>query len=218
MNSRTEDIRIRSTINRWPLISRRYAFFIAFALVIAVAPILTSVTRFVGIQPTYAAEPPFSLPKASELNKLKSALIVTTRGEMRFELYPETAPWHVANFKYLADKGFYKGLSFSYYQSRYLIQGGAMNTGNGLGYSLPPEFSDRKHIFGALGMARRPDDINPERRSHASVFQIVLGSGQNLDGQYTTFGQLVEGDDVLTSLRDGDVIQQVKVFVRRDNQ
>ena len=211
---------VLSTINRWPASlkerARRKLVFTLLGFATFAAPITFSAMIFVGIQTTYATEPPFSLPKASELNKLKSALVVTNRGEMRFELYPETAPWHVANFKYLADKGFYKGLPFSYYQARYLIQGGGLTTGNGLGYSLPPEFSDRKHAFGALGMARRPDDINPERRSHASVFQIVLGSAQNLDGRYTIFGQLVEGEDVLTALRDGDTIQDVKVFVRME--
>jgi cyclophilin family peptidyl-prolyl cis-trans isomerase len=163
----------------------------------------------------YADEPPFELPARNELLKLKTAVITTSKGAMRFELFPEDAPWHVANFKYLADKGFYRGLTFSYFHPGYIIQGGAPRGESGPGYSLPAEFSNRKHEFGVLGMARRKDFVNPERRSNGSQFHILLKSDERMDGVYTIFGKLIEGDEVLNSLNAKDTIVDVKVYVRR---
>lgn len=164
----------------------------------------------------HAAEPPFSLPPKNEVLKLKSATILTNRGAMTFELFPEVAPWHVANFKYLADKGFYRNLSFHAYFPNYLIQGGRFGSSveGGPGYSLPPEFSDRRHVFGTLGMVRRKDFANPGRESLGSQFHILLSDARQMDRRYTIFGQLASGEEVLRSLRQGDAIEDVKVYVR----
>ena len=169
-------------------------------------------------------EPPFSLPPRPELLKLRSAVIETSRGPLYFELLPEEAPWHVANFKYLADKGFYEGLLFHLFQPGYLVQGGdPKGTGfGGPGYSLPAEFSSRDHRFGILGMARKPDAyskkkrlVNPERRSNGSQFHILLDDAPHMDGRYTIFGKLVGGRGTLQQLRAGDKIKKVTVFVRQ---
>lgn len=61
-------------------------------------------------------EIPFALPERGDLLKIRSAILETTEGKLFFELLPEEAPWHVANFKYLADKHFYDGLHFHYFQ------------------------------------------------------------------------------------------------------
>lgn len=168
-------------------------------------------------------EPPFNLPARSELLKLRSAVIETTRGNLYFELLPEDAPWHVANFKYLSDKGFYNNLSFHLFQPGYLIQGGdPKGTGyGGPGYSLPAEFTQRNHKFGTLGMARKPDAysakkrlVNPERRSNGSQFHILLDDAPHMDGRYTIFGKLVGGKETLQQIRAGDKIKKVTVFVR----
>jgi peptidyl-prolyl cis-trans isomerase B (cyclophilin B) len=168
-------------------------------------------------------DPPFVLPARAELLKLRSAAIETSRGTLFFELLPEEAPWHVANFKYLADKQFYNGLRFHLYEPGYLIQGGdPKGTGfGGPGYSLPPEFSPRDHKFGTLGMARKPDAynrkkqlINPERRSSGSQFHILLGDAPHMDGRYTVFGKLVGGAAVLSQLRANDTIKKITVYVR----
>lgn len=169
------------------------------------------------------SEPPFTLPPRRELLKLRSAIIETSQGSLYFELLPEEAPWHVANFKYLADRKFYRGLPFHFYQPGYLIQGGDPK-GNGFGgpgYSLPPEFSPRNHKFGTLGMARKPDTynkkkqlVNPQRRSSGSQFHILLDDAPHMDGRYTVFGKLVGGDDVLSRLRTNDKILNVTVYVR----
>jgi cyclophilin family peptidyl-prolyl cis-trans isomerase len=169
-------------------------------------------------------DPPFQLPERSEVLKIRSAIVETSKGSLYFELFPEEAPWHVANFKYLADKGFYNGLTFHLLESGYLIQGGdPLATGfGGPGYSLPAEFSSRAHRFGTLGMARKPDGynskkqlINPERRSSGSQFHILLDDATHMDGKYTIFGKLVGGEAVLQQLRRGDKITKIAVFIRQ---
>ncbi len=163
-------------------------------------------------------EPPFALPPIQDLKKLRSAEIRTNRGTLLFELFPEDAPWHVANFKYLADKGFYSGLRFHYFYPGYIAQAGAptADPDSGPGYALPAEFSQRPHILGTLGMARVKDGANPERRSHGSQFHILLRDASHMDGRYTVFGELVRGSDVLQKLQAYDRIEKVTVFVRPD--
>ncbi len=168
--------------------------------------------------PALAKDPPFALPPQAELNRLRSAVLFTNKGMVRFELYPEDAPWHVANLKYLADKGYYKNLTFHIFQAGYIIQGGAPNSADpssGPGYDLPPEISNRHHGEGILGMARPPASANPERRSHGSQFHILLGDAPNMNGLYTIFGKTTVGFDVLKSLQRGDTITDFKVYVRK---
>lgn len=178
-----------------------------------------------GLPPAWADKaPPFELPARSELLTIRSAIVTTSKGQLFFELFPEEAPWHVANFKYLADKKFYQGLKFHLYQPGYLIQGGDP-LGNGFGgpgYSLPPEFSPRNHRKGTLGMARKPDAydskkrlVNPQRVSSGSQFHILLDDAPHMDGRYTIFGKLVGGAGVLEKLRKDDTILSVEVFIRR---
>jgi cyclophilin family peptidyl-prolyl cis-trans isomerase len=169
------------------------------------------------------SDPPFTLPPRAELLKIRSAIVTTSKGKLYFELFPEDAPWHVANFKYLADKKFYDGLTFHLYQPGYLIQGGdpKANGFGGPGYSIQAEFSTRNHRFGTLGMARKPDGYNtkkqltnPQRRSSGSQFHILLNDAPHMDGRYTIFGKLVGGGDVLEKLRRGDTIEAVTVYIR----
>ncbi|NMC62895.1 MAG: peptidylprolyl isomerase [SAR324 cluster bacterium] len=163
-----------------------------------------------------AVDVPFILPSRSELLKLKTAALFTSRGRIRFELFPEEAPWHVANFKYLADKGFYRDRQFHLFLPDYIIQTGLPKISEKqlFGYTLPPEFSQRQHQPGSLGMARLPDNKNAERRSSGTQFHILLDYNHKMDGSYTIFGQLIEGMDVLKELRKGDIIQDLKVYVR----
>ena len=170
-----------------------------------------------------AKDPPFELPPKAEVLKIRSAILETSDGKIFIELFPEEAPWHVANFKYLADKGFYSGLSFFIYKPDYLIQSGdPQETGKGgPGYDLPAEFSPRHHVLGTLGMARKPDvdaksgrRANPERRSNGSQFYILLGDAPHMDGQYTIFGKVIGGIEVLNRLRPGDKIIKLTVFIR----
>lgn len=171
------------------------------------------------------ADVPFIMPPKKELLKIRSAVIQTSQGEFLVELLPQFAPLHVANFKFLADKGFYKNLRFHLYKENelgdgWIVQGGdPTGTGNGgPGYNLPPEFSELKHVKGILGMSRRMDDINPERLSNGSQFHIILTDAPHMDRKYTIFGRIVNGLDVAERLREGDTIKNIRVFVRKDKE
>ncbi|MEZ4754380.1 MAG: peptidylprolyl isomerase [Bdellovibrionota bacterium] len=166
--------------------------------------------------PGYTQQPPFKLPKKSKLTKIRSAVIVTSKGTLYLELYPDDAPWHVANFKYLADKGFYNGLKFKIFKPGYIIQGGGPrnNPSGDVGWRLPAEFNDRPHEYGSLGMARKQDLINPERSSNSSQFHILLRRASHMDGSYTVFGKVVAGYETLEKLRADDRIEMLTVYVR----
>jgi len=169
-------------------------------------------------QPLFAQSEalPYTLPQRSEIHKLKSAEIITNRGSMVFELYPEEAPRHVANFKYLADIGFYRGVKFHIFEKDYILQAGIPFDLRVPNYSIPPEFSEREHKEGTLGMARVANDINTMRASSATQFHLLLRQAPHMDKQYTIFGQLIKGEDVLERLGKNDTILSVKVFVAKD--
>ena len=162
-------------------------------------------------------DPPFLLPSAQELSHLKSASLLTSKGRIVFELFPDTAPQHVANFKYLADSGYFKGKEFHLFREGYIIQAGATvkNPNASPGWSLAPEFSDREHLRGSLGMARIPDQFNTERRSSGGQFHILLSDASHMNGSYTVFGRVLSGMDVVDRLRAGDEIKELKVYVSK---
>jgi peptidyl-prolyl cis-trans isomerase B (cyclophilin B) len=120
----------------------------------------------------------------------------------------DAAPATMANFEKLVRHKFYKGLKVHRVIPHTLVQMGdplsrwtdrsRVGTG-GPGYTLPPEFH-LHHTVGAVAMARLPDGLNPARRSSGSVFYICLKAMPNLDGQYTVFGHVVQGMDVLDTL------------------
>lgn len=163
----------------------------------------------------YAKDPPFQLPPDSEVAKIKSAHIKTNKGTLYFELFPEVAPIHVANFKFLADQGFYRGTSLKGYFDNYIIQAKPTTK---MQYSLPPEFSGKVHKRGTLGMARWEDALNPERRSSPTEFHILLRDGKHMDNNYTIFGTLIKGWQILDQLETGDTILDVIVYIRSNNR
>lgn len=158
---------------------------------------------------------PFSLPDdLSEIYKFRYGVIETTKGNMVFDLFPEKAPWHVANFKWRADNGYYRSSFFDIYMEDYIIQSKG-SRGKGIAaryYTLPPEFSELIHEEGMLGVARRPDAANPERRSDGRTLHILLGRATKMDKNYTLFGRLKSGRKVLRSLGKGDMILNVRVY------
>jgi peptidyl-prolyl cis-trans isomerase B (cyclophilin B) len=124
------------------------------------------------------------------------------------EFYPAEAPATVDNFKKLAHKRFYNGLTFHRVFPHTLVQVGdpltahkdRTNVGTGgPGYTLLPEIR-RKHTAGAVAMARLPDKINPSRLSNGSQFFICLKPMPEYDGQYTVFGRVLYGLDTLDSI------------------
>jgi len=142
------------------------------------------------------------------------AIIKTTEGDMVIEFWPDVAPKTVASFKRLARENAYNGTIFHRIMKGFMIQGGDLiskdpskealyGTGDP-GFTLPAEFSDRKHVRGVISMARKGHDVN----SASSQFFIVLGDATFLDGQYTAFGKLIKGDDVLEKIGNTPVTFQ----------
>ncbi len=138
------------------------------------------------------------------------ALINTTDGEMLIEFWPDVAPQTVENFKALAQKGFYDGTCFHRIIKGFMIQGGdpltrdlekeAMWGTGGPGYTIKAEFHGRSHQRGVISMAR---SSNPD--SAGSQFFICDGNASFLDRQYTAFGQLIKGDEVLGKIANAPV-------------
>jgi peptidyl-prolyl cis-trans isomerase B (cyclophilin B) len=140
------------------------------------------------------------------------AILDTDRGDIVLELYPAEAPKTVANFEKLSKDGFYAKLTFHRVEPGFVVQGGdpAGNGTGGPGYELPAEISPtEKHVRGSVAMARRGDQVNPDRKSSGSQFYICLGPAPFLDGQYTVFGGVVEGMDVVDKIKVGDHINKV---------
>lgn len=133
-------------------------------------------------------------------------LIETDLGSIKIELLPDVAPNTVANFKVLTSNGYYDGIIFHRVLPGFMAQGGdPAGTGtSGPGYSIKAEFNDTKHVRGTVAMARTSD---PD--SAGSQFYICFGPQPHLDRQYTVFGQVVEGMDVVDELKNGTVMNKV---------
>ena len=125
------------------------------------------------------------------------AVLDTSAGSMTLEFFEDKAPGHVKNFVELAEKGFYDNTVFHRTIPGFMIQGGCPD-GNGMGgpgYQIKAEFNDVHHARGVLSMARSQDP-----NSAGSQFFICHGDAAFLDGQYTAFGKLVDGDDTLDAI------------------
>jgi peptidyl-prolyl cis-trans isomerase B (cyclophilin B) len=134
----------------------------------------------------------------------------TARGMIRIRLFPEETPKTVANFIKLANKGFYDGLRFHRVEPGFVIQGGDPNGdgSGGPGYTIPDEKNKKlKHIVGAVAMAK-----STAPNSAGSQFYIVLGKpAKALDGKYTVFGQVIEGQSAAARMNRGDQIYKVTI-------
>lgn len=139
-------------------------------------------------------------------------VIETNLGNIKVKLYADT-PRHRENFARLALSGFYDGLLFHRVIDGFMIQGGDPLTKDaankayygtgGPDYTVPAEIlPNHTHIKGALAAARRGDAANPMRESSGSQFYIVQDAGNcaQLDGQYTVYGETVEGIDVIDKI------------------
>lgn len=139
---------------------------------------------------------------ASPTNEV--AVLKTSYGEMTIAFWPDVAPKTVENFKKLAREGFYDGTAFHRIIKGFMIQGGCPNTKEGEtgmpgtggpGWKVKAEFNAKPHVRGVISMAR---SAHPD--SAGSQFFLVHGDARFLDRQYTAFGELVKGDDVLERL------------------
>jgi peptidyl-prolyl cis-trans isomerase B (cyclophilin B) len=152
--------------------------------------------------------------KKEEKSPIKSsnevAVIKTSEGDMVVQFWTDAAPNTVENFKKLARQGFYDGTIFHRIVKGFMIQGGDPNSkdpakensyGEGdPGYKINAEFNDHSHDRGVISMARGPDP-----NSAGSQFFICLAPVRRLDHQYTTFGKLIKGQDVLEKIGDTEV-------------
>ncbi len=168
---------------------------------------------------------------ASPQNK-EVGVIETSMGKIVIEFYVKDAPQHVANFKKLANAGFYDSTTFHRVVPEFVIQGGdplskdndRSNDGTGgPGYTIPAEIK-AKHVRGAVAAARLGDQVNPQRRSSGSQFYICLKDLPFLDGNYTVFGKVIEGMEVVDKIakvprdeRDNPIESVVmkKVYVKK---
>ena len=138
------------------------------------------------------------------------AVIKTSEGVMVVQFWSDAAGNTVDNFKKLARQGFYDGTTFHRIVKGFMIQGGDPNSKDpakensygegGPGYNLKAEFNNHSHDRGVISMARGPD---PD--SAGSQFFICLAPVHRLDHQYTTFGKLIKGEDVLEKIGDIEV-------------
>jgi cyclophilin family peptidyl-prolyl cis-trans isomerase len=140
----------------------------------------------------------------SDAQSNEIAVIDTTLGKIEIGFFEDKAPGHVKNFKDLAGKGFYNGTIFHRVIPGFMIQGGDPNSKSedrsshgtgGPGYTIKAEFNDVPHTRGVLSMARSQD---PD--SAGSQFFIVVKDSSFLDGQYTVFGEVLDGMDVVDKI------------------
>ena len=141
-------------------------------------------------------------------------VITTDKGVIEIAFYADKAPNTVASMIELTDQGYFNGIRFHRVEPGFVVQGGdplsktddpEVGTG-GPGWSLKAEFNDIKHVEGTVAMARSnaPD-------SAGSQFYIALAALPQLDGQYTVFGHVTKGMDVVKQIQVGDVMRSVTV-------
>lgn len=128
----------------------------------------------------------------------------TNLGNIRLRLFPKIAPNHVENFLKLSREGFYDGTKFHRVIPGFMVQGGdpnsksdnrALHGTGGPGYQVKAEFNDTPHERGTLSMAR---SSHPD--SAGSQFFLMVARSPHLDNQYTAFGEIIEGLDVVDKI------------------
>jgi cyclophilin family peptidyl-prolyl cis-trans isomerase len=173
----------------------------------------------------WAGESKKSKSKSKSKGKHPVVTLETTKGTIEITLYPEDAPKHCANFLKLVGEKFYDGIVFHRVIPGFMAQtgdpltkqdpnhpgagtGGAKDAG-GQEYTLPAEIK-RDHKRGTIAAARTD---NPERRSSSSQFYICFDTAgvQHLNGQYSAFGEVTRGMDVVDKIQRGDKIKKATV-------
>jgi peptidyl-prolyl cis-trans isomerase B (cyclophilin B) len=143
---------------------------------------------------------------------MKKAIIETDKGSIELVMFDKEAPNTVKNFEKLANSGFYNGLKFHRVIPDFVVQGGCPK-GDGTGgpgwtikCETDPRANPHKHGKGALSMAHAGKDTG------GSQFFITHSPQPHLDGKHTVFGQVEKGMDVVLKIKQGDRMNQVRVF------
>ena len=151
---------------------------------------------------------------AVELENPENTLVIELKsgGEIYVEMLPQVAPKHVERIRTLAGQGFYDGVVFHRVIDGFMAQTGDP-TGTGRGGSdlpdLPAEFSNVPFERGTVGMARTPDP-----NSANSQFFIMLAQGAFLNGEYTVWGQVIDGMEHVDGLTRGEPPADPSVMAR----
>jgi len=145
-----------------------------------------------------------SIQLMSQTTKPETLVVFhTTMGDITAKLYNDT-PLHRDNFIKLINEGWYDGSPFHRVINNFMIQGGHNKDGRvDPGYTIPAEIlPNHKHNKGALAAARMGDQVNPEKRSSGCQFYIVQNDNgtPHLDGNYTIFGEVLDGFDVIDKI------------------
>lgn len=137
----------------------------------------------------------------------KKVTLQTNKGVIEFELYANDAPKAVSNFVYLAEDGYYDGLTFHRVVPGFVIQGGdPLGTGTGgPGYQFEDEPVTKDYDEGIVAMANAGPDTN------GSQFFIMLEDNQTLPKAYTIFGKVTQGIEVVKQIMEGDKMIRVTV-------
>ena len=154
------------------------------------------------------SSPKSETSKSEVTGKNRIATIVTDKGTIKFELYEKDAPITTKNLIDLAQKGFYDGLTFHRVIRGFMIQGGDPDGDGrgGPGYTIKDEFSPKlKHTKGAVSMA------NAGPNTGGSQFFITEAPQPHLDGKHSVFGQVIEGQDVVEKIEQGDKMLKVTI-------
>jgi peptidyl-prolyl cis-trans isomerase B (cyclophilin B) len=164
-------------------------------------PYSTDTGQLASLQPASLTQQ--SPASSTPANNSNSSIVVldTSLGQIKISLDASAAPRTVANFEKLVGQKFYDGLTFHRIVPGFVIQGGdpkGDGTG-GPGYTVPAEIK-LPHKRGSVAMARLSDQVNPNRDSSGSQFYVALQDLPQLDNQYTVFGQVTEGMDVVDQI------------------
>lgn len=136
----------------------------------------------------------------------KTAIINTTKGSITISLYGDIAPKTVSNFVSKAKSGYYANLTFHRVED-WVIQGGDPKGDGTGGGDMPTEFNDKPFVVGSVGVARRSDP----KVQNDSQFFITKSESSWLNGQYTNFGIVTSGMDIVNSTEIGDKILSITV-------
>ena len=188
------------------------------AILVAAAAVFLGL--FIGLFNMERTEPntTVSLEEIKETIKHKEKKVVDTTsnivnleletGTVVIELLPDVAPETVKSFKNLVSKGFYDGLTFHRVIPGFMAQGGdPEGTGMGnAGFKLKAEFNTTKHVRGTVAMARSTDP-----NSASCQFYICYGPQPHLDGQYTVFGQVTSGMELIDGVKNGSIMKKLSI-------
>lgn len=147
---------------------------------------------------------PGELQKAELTNK--KAVIETQKGTIEFEIFPD-APKAASNFIFLATDKFYDGLTFHRVENGFVIQGGDPfgNGTGGPGYKFEDEKVTKKYKKGIVAMA------NAGQNTNGSQFFIMLEDNEDLPPNYTIFGKVIKGQEVVAIIQKGEVMTKVTI-------